>query len=342
MQVSKRVYSLSYLVPLKFVFRERSSSRTQRYEVVVDKLMLWKPVKDATDLCSFVSLEHGLEPPEIFRHDSALGWMKRVVFCVPISYLPCNQQGVPKILEQSFSLCARILQKSNWDEQEAAHFASTPKLSASRFEEVIIAVERDDSDLAMTVRSIPEALGLMNYLFFSLPRPLLQLSSTLIGDPDLCRSWWESSRDNRKVSDLFRSETLDRVSECTLRFLLEGISGILPHARNLHIVDVAMAWAKPLFQNPRPTNAEITALCVLFRQALLLHRHDQDERWHTLWSKSSLQRTGTLMMGSSSNSSGTLTHQHSRQPTILSKSITSSPVSRRSPLSRNGTISKMI
>ncbi|KAG8833977.1 hypothetical protein FRC17_009759, partial [Serendipita sp. 399] len=141
---------------------ERSSSRTQRYEAVVDKLMLWKPVKDATELCSFIPVEQGLEPPEIFRHDSVFGWMKRVVFCVPISYLPCNHQGVPRILEQCFGLCSRILQKSNWDEQEAAHFAATPKLSASRFEEVIISVERDESELPLIVRSIPEALGLMN------------------------------------------------------------------------------------------------------------------------------------------------------------------------------------
>jgi hypothetical protein len=56
---------------------------------------------------------------------------------------------------------------------------------------------------------------------------------------------------------LFRADTLDKTSERTLKFLLEQVARILPHATNLHIVDIAMAWARPLFQSPRPTNAEV-------------------------------------------------------------------------------------
>ncbi|CAG7850514.1 SubName: Full=Uncharacterized protein {ECO:0000313/EMBL:CCA67584.1} [Serendipita indica DSM 11827] len=306
---------------------ERASSRARRYETTVDQLMTWKPHKDAAELCAFIPSEQNLIPPEIFRHDAITGWMKRVLFCVPISYLPCNREGVPRILEQCFGVCLSILKQANWDEQEAAHFATTPKLSASRFEEVIISVEKEESELTVTVRNIPEALGLMNYLFFSLPRPLLQLNATIIADPDLSRTWWESSRDQRKVVELFRADSLDRTAERTLRFLLERISQILPHARNLHIVDVAMAWARPLFQNPRPSNAEVTVLCVLFRQALLLHRHDHDQRWLALWTRGSLQRSGTLLGNgysssaastNSATSSGTLTQPPSRQLTTTS------------------------
>jgi hypothetical protein len=73
----------------------------------------------------------------------------------------------------------------------------------------------------------------------------------------LNHSGWESSRDKRKVAELFRADTLDKTNERTLRFLLEQVARILPHARNLHIVDIAIAWARPLFQNPRPSNAEV-------------------------------------------------------------------------------------
>ncbi|PVF99376.1 hypothetical protein CPB86DRAFT_293705 [Serendipita vermifera] len=302
---------------------ERSSARMQRYETVVDKLMLWKPQHDAAQICSFIQYEQNSMPPEIFRQDAVMGWMRRVVFCVPLSYLPTGNDGVPRILEQCFGVCLKILESCNWDEQEAGHFAATPKLSASRFEQVIVAVEREESELAVAVRSIPEALGLMNYLFFSLPRPLLQLNSSVASDPDLCRTWWESSKDRRKVAELFKPDTLDKSSERTLRFLLEQISKILPHATNLHIVDIAMTWAKPLFQSPRPSNAEITALCVLFRQALLLHRHLYDERWLGLWNRYS-RRVDTppltpLRSPVSSNHTAVVRSPHSRQNTLTNK-----------------------
>lgn len=141
--------------------------------------MTWQPaVHDVPQLCSYIQEEKDLVPPELYRHDAAMGWMKRVIFCVPLSYLACNREGVPKILQESFRICTKVLEQSNWDEQEAAHFASvsypqkvvipadnynqTPKLSASRFEDVIITVEKEESELATMVRNIPEALGLMN------------------------------------------------------------------------------------------------------------------------------------------------------------------------------------
>lgn len=103
---------------------ERSSARTRRYEEVVDKLMLWSPAKDANQLCSFVPQEQHLEPPELLRHDAVFGWMKRVVFCVPLSYLPSNKDGIPRILEQCFSVCSKVLQQESWDEIEVAHIAT--------------------------------------------------------------------------------------------------------------------------------------------------------------------------------------------------------------------------
>ncbi|KIM26953.1 hypothetical protein M408DRAFT_175548 [Serendipita vermifera MAFF 305830] len=326
---------------------ERYSARAARYEKVVEKLMTWQPaLYDVPQLCSYIKEEQDLVPPELYRHDAAMGWMKRVIFCIPMSYLACNREGVPKILGEAFKICTKVLEQSNWDEQEAAHFATTPKLSASRFEDVIVTVEREDSDLTKTVRNIPEALGLMNYLFFSLPRPLLQLQASLAADPDLCRSWWESSRDQRKVSELFKADTLDKTSERTLKFLLEQIARILPHATNLHIVDVAMAWARPLFQSPRPTNAEITALCVLFRQALLLHRHDHDQRWLALWS-SSVYRSGTITQPPSrkttiSRSAASPAFGRSASPAFGRHMPTSSMSGRASPsISRHATAMSM-
>ncbi|CAG8746256.1 5676_t:CDS:2, partial [Acaulospora colombiana] len=133
---------------------------------------------------------------------------------------------------------------------------------------------------------------------------------------------WESSKDKRKVAELFKPDTLDKASERTLRFLLEQISKILPHATNLHIVDIAMTWAKPLFQSPRPSNAEITALCVLFRQALLLHRHLYDERWTGLWNRYS-RRGDTPPMTPrspvSSHHTAVVRSPHSRQNTLTNK-----------------------
>lgn len=104
--------------------RERASSRVHRYEEVVHKLMHWEPSKDAADLCAYVPNEMNLMPPEIYRHDVAMGWMKRVVFCVPLSYLPCNREGVPRILVQSFEVCGKILRNINWAEEEVAQFAA--------------------------------------------------------------------------------------------------------------------------------------------------------------------------------------------------------------------------
>lgn len=98
---------------------------------MVDKLMLWQPAKDANQLCSFVIREQNLEPPEMFRHDAMLGWMKRVVFCVPLSYLPRDPVGVPRILEQCFGVCFKILENGKWDEQEAAHFGTVFTLAFS-------------------------------------------------------------------------------------------------------------------------------------------------------------------------------------------------------------------
>jgi hypothetical protein len=86
--------------------------------------MLWQPAQDASQLCSYVVHEEKLEPPYMLRHDAVLGWMKRVAFCVPLSYLPCNVSGVPRILEQCFGVCFMVLERMNWDENEAAHFAT--------------------------------------------------------------------------------------------------------------------------------------------------------------------------------------------------------------------------
>jgi hypothetical protein len=74
-------------------------------------------------------------PPEILRQDAVMGWMRRVVFCVPISYLPTSNDGVPRILEQCFGVCLKILEGCNWDEQEAGHFAAvcTPIYSLFKF-----------------------------------------------------------------------------------------------------------------------------------------------------------------------------------------------------------------
>jgi hypothetical protein len=52
---------------------------------------------------------------------------------------------------------------------------------------------------------------------------------------------------------------MDKTSSQTLKFILEQLSQILPHAKNIHIVDVAMAWTRPLFKTPKPSNAEVSA-----------------------------------------------------------------------------------
>jgi hypothetical protein len=90
--------------------------------------MTWQPAVDVNQLCSYVREEQDLVPPELFRYDATLGWMKSVIFCVPLTYLPCNREGVPKILEQSFKVCTKVLEQSNWDETEAANFATVSPL----------------------------------------------------------------------------------------------------------------------------------------------------------------------------------------------------------------------
>lgn len=86
--------------------------------------MTWQPALDVNQLCSYVQEEQDLTPPALYRHDATLGWMKSVIFCVPLTYLPCNREGVPKILEDSFKICKKVLEQSNWDETEAANFAT--------------------------------------------------------------------------------------------------------------------------------------------------------------------------------------------------------------------------
>ena len=87
--------------------------------------MTWQPaLYDVPQLCSYIQEEQDIVPPVLYRHDTTMGWMKRVIFCVPLSYLACNREGVPTILEESFKICTKMLEQSNWDEQEAAHFAT--------------------------------------------------------------------------------------------------------------------------------------------------------------------------------------------------------------------------
>jgi hypothetical protein len=63
---------------------------------------------------------------------------------------------------------------------------------------------------------------------------------------------------------------MDVLSERILKYLLEEISNILHAAMDLHIVDVAMTWARPFFQKPQPGNAEVCnsplpCKCILIR-----------------------------------------------------------------------------
>jgi len=104
--------------------RECYSARTTRYQDVVESLMIWKPALDVNQLCSYVREEQILEPPKLYRHDATMGWMKRVIFCVPLSYLPLNREGIPEILEQSFNISTRVLEQCKWEESEAANFAT--------------------------------------------------------------------------------------------------------------------------------------------------------------------------------------------------------------------------
>lgn len=53
---------------------------------------------------------------------------------------------------------------------------------------------------------------------------------------------------------------MDVLSERILKYLLEEISNILHAAMDLHIVDVALTWARPFFQKPQPGNAEVRFL----------------------------------------------------------------------------------
>jgi hypothetical protein len=53
---------------------------------------------------------------------------------------------------------------------------------------------------------------------------------------------------------------MDVLSERILKYLLEEISNILHAAMDLHIVDVALTWARPFFQKPQPGSAEVRFL----------------------------------------------------------------------------------
>lgn len=79
---------------------------------------------DIASVSYFASHEQGLEPSPTLRHDNITGFMSRVVFCVPISYVSRSINGSPWIISQSFNLCDRLLEQSQWDEQAVAHFAT--------------------------------------------------------------------------------------------------------------------------------------------------------------------------------------------------------------------------
>ena len=71
---------------------------------------------------------------------------------------------------------------------------------------------------------------------------------------------WQDSSDSRPVDLLFKLGSMDFLSERILKYLLEEISNILHAAMDLHIVDVALTWARPFFQKPQPGNAEVRFL----------------------------------------------------------------------------------
>src|SRR5258706_8605535 len=71
---------------------------------------------------------------------------------------------------------------------------------------------------------------------------------------------WKDSSDSRPIDLLFKLGSMDVLSERMLKYLLEEISNILHAAMDLHIVDVALTWARPFFQKPQPSNAEVRFL----------------------------------------------------------------------------------
>lgn len=78
-----------------------------------------------------------------------------------------------------------------------------------------------------------------------------------LSDPSI---GWQDPSDSRPIELLFKSGSMDVLSERILKYLLEEISNILHAAMDLHIVDVAMTWARPFFQKPQPGNAEVRRL----------------------------------------------------------------------------------
>ena len=71
---------------------------------------------------------------------------------------------------------------------------------------------------------------------------------------------WQDSNDSRPIDLLFKLGSMDVLSERILKYLLEEISNILHAAMDLHIVDVALTWARPFFQKSQPGNAEVRFL----------------------------------------------------------------------------------
>jgi len=263
------------------------------------------------------------------RHDFALGSMKRTVFSVPFSHLQSGPDSVPDIVRICIKRCIKVLERGQWDATEVSKFATVPKMSTARFEDVIVGIEQKD-DMITAVDTVEEALGVLNYLFFSLPFPFLRLNETVIANPEGIKTWWQDPSDSRPIELLFKSGSMDVLSERILKYLLEEISNILHAAMDLHIVDVAMTWARPFFQKPQPGNAEIMAMSVLFRRALMMSK--SDPRWIAMWSPQAtavaLRSRGT---GLRYNASTIVSHSHSRStPSAGIAPNASAPVTRAS------------
>ena len=177
------------------------------------------------------------------------------------------------------------------------------------------------------------------YIFIFIP-PVCSLTSS---------TGWQDSNDSRPIDLLFKLGSMDVLSERVLKYLLEEISNILHAAMDLHIVDVALTWARPFFQKPQPSNAEVRflylrsqiytnkcsrqtmAMSVLFRRALMMSKNDP--RWMAMWSPQATTAAHRAhRTGLRHNSSSTLPHSHSRSISSTTGMLlnASAPVTRAS------------